>query len=286
MKTLKILVLSVFLVSIMSVTGFAQLVGATDDKTTCSPITDTSGNVMMSIAKLSGLCKEFFASSQTLTFFVILPAVLFGIIIYGVLEEIGLFASKPGIHVAMAILLSMMMLPTGIFSQLTMSIYTTGAMASVLSVAVVFLLGLTSWMRRKMHTFGYAGVFSGWIGWLITASALGLIGYIIGRPIGQPGYGIAIGAGVGFLWSWLGGKGQLMTAGAISHKISTMQNMIRKNAVDIAKQKAMQPGIASNPAALSISQARIMSLEKENQIMENEIIELEKKHQVAMLGST
>ncbi len=286
MKTLKILILSVLLVSVMSVGGLAQLTGPAPDKATCSPITDTSGNVMLSVAKISGLCREFFASNQTFTFFVLMPAILFGIIIYGVLEEIGLFASKPGIHVAMAILLSMMMLPTGIFSQITVSIYTVGAMASVISVAGVFLLGLTFWVRKKAHAFGYAGVFSGWVGWLITASAVGFIGYLIGRPIGQPGWGVGIGAGLGFLWSWLGGKGQLMTAGAISHKISTMQNMIRKNAVDIQKQKALQQGLVNNPEALSISQARVAALEKENEIMESEIRELEKKHQVAMLGST
>ncbi len=287
MKLLNFSVLLVITFSLFSLSVLAQATGTTT--TSCTKITDSKGNLGLSVGKLAGLCAEFFDNPQKMTFFVLLPAVLFGIVIWGVLEEIGLFAAKPGIHVALAILLSMMLLPTGAFGQVALVIYSGGAMAAVMGVGGVFILGLTFWIRKKIHSYGYAGMFSGWMGWAITSVGIGFVGYFVGQPLGQAWTGALVGAVLGFVWGFFGGKGRGLRSAGIEFKIDDMEKRIKEIDIDLAKKKSKLTSLPNPPTprtkglTMQLS-ADVAGLEAEKTQVETMLKELREEHQLNMVN--
>ncbi len=209
-----------------------------------------------SLSKMTGICNQLFATDKIL-WYVILPAVAFAFIIWGVLEEINLFTRKPQVHVALSILLSAMLLPSGVFGKVALALYAGGAMFIVLGVGAVMFLGVNSWVQRKTNEYAYAGFWRGWRGIVLAGLIYGFVGYSMAEFAGGQDNTLWTFAGIAFgiFWTFFGNTYNRMQAGAAvgtaESRIRMLDNEIHQLAIELDKKRHTFPTNATEQANLT-----------------------------------
>lgn len=226
-----------------------------------------------SISKMTGICSQLFATDKIL-WYVMLPAIAFAFIIWGVLEEIGLFTRKPQVHVALSILLSAMLLPSGVFGKVALSLYAGGAMFMILGVGAVMFLGVNAWVQRKTNEYAYAGFWRGWRGIVLAGLMYGFTGYSMAEFYGGQDNALWTFAGIAFgiFWTFFGNTyGQMQASAAVGTaeaRIRNLENRIRQLAIELDKKRHTFPTNSTEQAVLIRD---ISSLEDNIHTLENEI---------------
>ncbi|MFH1105599.1 MAG: hypothetical protein V1731_00085 [Candidatus Aenigmatarchaeota archaeon] len=226
-----------------------------------------------SLSKMTGICSQLFATDKIL-WYVMLPAIAFAFIIWGVLEEIGLFTRKPSVHVALSILLSAMLLPSGVFGKVALSLYAGGAMFMILGVGAVMFLGVNAWVQRKTHEYAYAGFWRGWRGMLLAGLMYGFTGYSMAEFYGGQDSAMWAfwGVAFGIFWTFFGntyGQMQASTAvGSAEARIRRLENEIGQLSLQLDLKRKTAPRTDTERAIINRDISSLMDLihEKENQI--------------------
>lgn len=274
-NTLKVVLFTIFSLVVLT---FPALAATTGGISGC-----TLGGVGLqgSLSKITGLCNEFFATDKIM-WYVILPFIAFTFIIWGVLSEIGLFRTKPQIHVALALLLSAMLLPTGAFGKVAIMLFTGGAMLTVISVVLVFFLGLQFWVNKKTREYAYAGIWSGWLGRILTMATFGFVGYYVAEMMEWDQAMITLGAvGVGFIWSMFSRNVRTMLG---EDELKLMDKEIQRNIQLLGNlnnektrfQNLLAAATPGTPQYVA-TQDQIVRLDKEISSLEARIQDLERK---------
>ncbi len=226
-----------------------------------------------SLSKMTGICSQLFATDKIL-WYVMLPAIAFAFIIWGVLEEIGLFTRKPQVHVALSILLSAMLLPSGVFGKVALTLYAGGAMFIVIGVAAVMFLGVNSWVQRKANEYAYAGFWRGPTGIIFAGLIYGFVGYSMAEFAGGQDNALwtIVGVAFGIFWTFFGNTRRQLEAstavGSAETRIRRIENEIQQLAVELDKKKHIFPRNATEQGALMRDMSALEDLihNKENQI--------------------
>ena len=84
----------------------------------------------------------------------LVPIIFLTVLLYAIMDEIGIFNKK--IRFVLALLLAIMAIPAGVYSGLlAMMANLGGIFASVFFFAIVFILGLSFWYRKKAREYGF-----------------------------------------------------------------------------------------------------------------------------------
>lgn len=146
--------------------------------------TQSTGQISQSLLKMIGVPDAIAnGGAQTIIFYVVLPSLLMFIIMYGILDEIKLFY-RGGINFAIAVLATLMTIPTGTLGQLIIAIY-GGGLSTLAIITGVSLL------PRFIQTFGPRTGLPNNVLELLTAVVYGgVMYYVFGFLIdGAPGSG-------------------------------------------------------------------------------------------------
>lgn len=149
-----------------------------------------SENAAKTINSWTSVPVELLTDNQKLIFFVIAPFIAAWIIIHQVVKEISIFQSESA-NAWLAFVALAFLIPAGFF-KITSSLLTKTQ--TVMYLGIGFLAFLTTGqIRKRVGSFGYGGIFSGFVGYVLDAFGLGFFFATIGYAIGGGVWG-------GFAW--------------------------------------------------------------------------------------
>ncbi|MBI2085135.1 MAG: hypothetical protein HYT71_01330 [Candidatus Aenigmarchaeota archaeon] len=132
----------------------------------------STGAVSQSLMKMIGVPDSIATGPpQTIIFYVVLPAILMFIIMYGILDEIKLFY-RGGINFAIAVLATLITIPSGLLGQVIIGIYGGGLATLAIITGIAILPAFIS-------TFGSRMGLPNNILELLTAVVYGFVMYIV-----------------------------------------------------------------------------------------------------------
>ncbi len=209
------------------------------------PTTQSTGQISKSLMKMIGVPDAIAnGNPQTIIFYVVLPSLLMFIIMYGILDEIKLFY-RGGINFAIAVLATLMTIPTGTLGQLIVAIY-GGGLSTLAIITGISLL------PRFIEIFGPRTGLPTNVLELLTAVVYGgVMYYVFGFLIdGAPGSGGGVLKNVSWLrWVFVIGVPILIAwRGWLNRNISI--RMGSELAVENAEIKAAQQAVTRCQQAL------------------------------------
>lgn len=223
-------------------------------------------NVAKNIESWIGVPAEYMGSPRDIIVFVIIPFVVAALVMHGIWKEVGIF-NNGAANFWIPVLMVFASFQFGFFKFVKALYGSTQSL--IFAGAAIMAYVITAKVRQRVGSFGYSGIFSGIVGYVLDAVGLGIAfggmaGAFSGGRFGPLVYiAFSVGAALGIFVLWWNKKGR---------KTGNLKNLLEQED-QIEKE-------------LIVLEAKLLKLNKESDdapnpgargIIEDEMVDIKKR---------